>query len=256
MSNNNKLVTSHQIPQTLEEAISQAKEATKIALQSGLNVVQVELVIPEIALKAQYLAWEFSSLFADYNSGLKILFPDTGAASLAKRDWGETSFSVTDLGNSRTPLEMKVNDADQAFLVISPSAVEVSQVEQLCNIAGDRPVVLLIPQLEDISIVGIGYAARQLRERFLNNLQSSYYFRPLDGAVVFKVFPGLWQVWLEKEDGYQLIAEETKKPLGEVLDRILMKATTRDDNNPESNPLIPKQGLFSGIKSFLKALSQ
>lgn len=247
----------HPIPETLEEAIAQAKEATKRALESGMNIMQIELVIPEIEIQAQYLAKEFSSLFAEYNSGLKILFPDTGAAALAKRDWGEIPFSVTDLGSSRTPIEMKINDADKAFLVISPSAVEINQVEKLCNIAGDRPVVLVIPQLEDISIIGIGYAARQLRERFLNNLQSSYYFRPLDGAVVFKSFPGLWQVWQEKnENDYELIAEEKTKPLGEVLDRILRKGNREEEKRTDSTPIKQKLGLFSGVKSFLKALSQ
>jgi hypothetical protein len=255
MTNNESFITP-KIPQTLEEAIAQAKEATKAALASGLNVVQIELAIPEIALKAQYLAWEFTSLFADYDSGLKVLFPDTGAAALAQRDWGETSFSVTDLGTSRTSIEMKINDLDRAFLVISPSAVEVSQVEKLCNLAGDRPVVLVIPQLEDVSIIGIGYAARSLRERFLNNLQSSYYFRPLNEAIVLRVFPGLWQVWREKNNDYELISELSTKPLGETLDKILMKPATEEKNTAQSPTLSPKSGFFSGIKSFLKALSQ
>lgn len=255
----NESLTNNSIPSSLEDAIAQAKEATKRALESGLNVVMIELVIPEIALQAQYLAKEFTSLFSEYNSGLKVFFPDTGAAALARRDWGETAFLISDLGNSRIPVENKVNEADQAFIVVSPSAVEVSQVEKLCNIAGDRPVVLVIPQLEDVAIVGIGYAARQLRERFLNNLESSYYFRPLDGAVVLRAFPSLWQVWLEKDDNnYELISEQPTKPLGEVLDNILMKSTSPEDNESESEskPINRKQGLFSGIKSFLKALSQ
>jgi len=185
-----------QIPQSLESAIAQAYQATLTALESGFNRLQVELVIPEIALKAQQLAYNFANLFVDqYGSGLKVFFPDTGAAALAKREWGEIPFQVTDLGSSRTPIETRVSETDQFFLVVSPSAVEVSQVEKLCNLAQDRPVVLIIPQLEDVSIVGIGYAARQLRERFLSILESSYYYRPLENAVVMRVFPGLWQVW-------------------------------------------------------------
>jgi hypothetical protein len=116
--------------------------------------------------------------------------------------------------------------------------------------------VLIIPQLEDISIVGIGYAARQLRERFISKLQSSYYFRPLENAVVFRVFPGLWQVWLEKDDDYELIAEQATKPLGEALERILIKATIGDNEDAESSPVKQKLGLFSSVKNFLKALSQ
>lgn len=242
------------IPETLEETILQAKSALKVALDSGCNRVTVDLVIPEIALKAQYLALEFAQLFKDeYGMGLKVIFPDTGAAALARKEWGETEFIVTDIGSSRTPVETKMSDTDQLFLVVSPSAVEVSLVEKLCNLAGDRPVILLIPQLEDVSIVGIGYAARQLRERFLSILESCYYFRPLESAVVMRTYPNLWQVWQEKEgeESYQLIAEVSQKPLGETLDRILAGDNEEGNNQKSSLSL----GFFGSIKSFLKALS-
>ncbi|BAQ62353.1 All3116 protein [Geminocystis sp. NIES-3708] len=242
------------IPETLEETILQAKSALKVALDSGCNRITVDLVIPEIALKAQYLALEFAQLFKDeYGMGLKVIFPDTGAAALARREWGETEFKVTDIGSSRTPVETKISDTDQLFLVVSPSAVEVSLVEKLCNLAGDRPVILLIPQLEDVSIVGIGYAARQLRERFLSILESCYYFRPLESAVVIRTYPNLWQIWQEKEgeENYQLIAEVSQKPLGETLDRILAGENEEGNNQKSSLSL----GFFGSIKSFLKALS-
>jgi hypothetical protein len=240
------------IPQTLEEAIAQAKEATRLALNSGSTKLQIELVIPEIALKAQYLAYEFTSIFRDYESGLKVLFPDTGAAALARREWGETIFQVSDLGSSRTSIETRISDIDQAFLVVSPSAVEVAQVEQLCNLAGERPVVLIIPQLEDLSIVGIGYAARKLRERFLSTLESSYYFRPLEEAVVLRSYPGLWQVWRQLATGEpELINEQSYKPLGEALDRIL-----KGDNELETGNALPSStGFFASVKNFLRALN-
>lgn len=242
------------IPQTLEETISQAKSALKVALDSGCNRITVDLVIPEIALKAQYLALEFAQLFQDeYGMGLKVLFPDTGAAALARREWGETKFMVTDIGSSRTPVDTKISDTDQIFLVVSPSAVEVALVERLCNLAIDRPVILLIPQLEDVSIVGIGYAARQLRERFISILESCYYFRPLEGAIVLRNYPHPWQVWQQsdEEQEYQLIAEVSQKPLGETLDRILAGQNEEKNNNNST----PSLGFFGSIKSFLKALN-
>jgi hypothetical protein len=242
------------LPQTLEDCISQAKSAVKVALDSGCNRITVDLVIPEIALKAQYLALEFAQLFKDeYGLGLKVFFPDTGAAALARREWGDTEFQVTDIGSSRTPVDTKISDTDQVFLVVSPSAVEVSLVERLCNLADHRPVILIIPQLEDVSIVGIGYAARQLRERFLSILESCYYFRPLDSAVVLRTYPGLWQVWQQKEgeENYKLTTEVPQKPLGEVLDRILSEEND-DENNQNSNLSL---GFFGSIKSFLKALN-
>jgi hypothetical protein len=162
---------------------------------------------------------------------------------------------VGDLGSRFTPIEMKISDDDQAFLVVCPSSVEVGIVEKLCNLAGDRPVVLLIPQLEDVSIVGIGYAARQLRERFLNTLESVYYFRPLEGVVVLRSYPSQWQVYLDTENGYQFIAEESQKPAGEALE-LLIANTLKGDEDKNNNSTTKKSGLFTSMQRFLRALSQ
>lgn len=244
-----------EVPKSLEEAIAQAKIATKEALKSGSGRWQVELAVPEIALQAQALALEFTALFVEYGAGLKVLFPDTGAAALARRDWGETSFRVSDLGSRFSSVDEKILEEDEAFLLVSPAAVEVKAVERLCELAGERPVVLLIPQLEDVSIVGIGYAARQLRERFLSTLESCYYFRPLESAVVLRSYPSLWQVWIEGDGGYELIAEEPEKPVGETLEILLASA---DKNNESGNQILPpkKANLFASMQQFLRALNR
>ena len=244
------------VPQSLEEAIAEAIIFTKQALADGRTRLQVELAIPEIALQAQSLGLQFTSLFQDYGSGLKVIFPDTGAAAIARRDWGETDFRISDLGSRYIPVDQKISDEDQAFLLVSPSSVEVQSVEKLCNLAGDRPVVLLIPQLEDVSIVGIGYAARSLRERFLKTLETSYYFRPLEGAVVLRAYPSLWQVYLEKQDDYELIAEVPEKPLGEALENLILEKTTPTTANGEETVKPKKPGLFASMNRFLKALNQ
>ena len=244
------------VPQSLEEAITEAIIFTKQALADGRTRLQVEFVIPEIALQAQSLGLEFTALFQDYGAGLRVIFPDTGAAALARRDWGETDFRISDLGSRYIPVDQKISDEDQAFLLVSPSSVEVQSVEKLCNLAGDRPVVLLIPQLEDVSIVGIGYAARSLRERFLKTLETSYYFRPLEGAVVLRAYPSLWQVHLENENGYELIAEVPEKPLGEALENLILEKTNPTTANGEETVKPKKPGLFASMNRFLKALNQ
>lgn len=242
-------------PKSLEESVAQAQEATKAAIADGYTRIQIELIIPEIALKAQALGREFASIFSEYGSGLKVIFPDTGAAALARRDWGDVPFQVTDLGSRFTSVDTIINSEDKIFLLVSPSAVEVSQVEKLCNLAGDRPVVLLIPQLEDVSIVGIGYAARQMRERFISTLYSCYYLRPLQDAAVFRCHPSAWQIWLEKEEDYEFATEVSSKPIGEDLDRLLLKLTQGSEND-SSTPQQNKRGFLSNLQKFLKALSQ
>ena len=247
-----------ELPKTLEEAIAQAKEATQSALNDGRTRLQVELVFPEIALQAQSIAQQFIPLFEEYGSGLKVLFPDTGAAALARRDWGEVPFKISDIGTSRSPIENKIQAEDQAFLLVAPSAVEVAQVEALCNLAGDRPCVLLNPQLEDIYTVGIGMAARKLRERLLSTIEPCYYLRPIDPAAILRSYPGLWQVWLEIDDEYQLIAEEPQRPAGDALDQILAKAMgSSEAGEGETTPSpVKKPGLLTNLQRFLNALSR
>jgi len=243
-----------QLPKSLDEAIAQAKEATQAALNDGYTRVQVELVFPEIALQAQSITQQFIPIFEEYGSGLKVLFSDTGASALARRDWGEVPFQVTDVGTSRSPVNNKIEPEDKAFLIVAPSSVEVNQVEKLCNLAQERPCVLLNPQLEDIAIVGIGVAARELRERFLSTIEPCYYLRPLDGAALLRSYPGLWQVWLETEDEYQLIAEQPQKPVGEAIEQILAQA--RGVSDSDEKPAPKKPGLFTNLQRFLNALSK
>jgi hypothetical protein len=245
-----------ELPKSLEEAIAQAKEATQAALNDGRTRLQVELVFPEIALQAQAIAWQFIPIFEQYASGLKVLFPDTGAAALARRDWGDVPFKIDDVGMSRTPIEKKIQPEDEAFLLVSPAAVEVAQVEKICNLAGERPCVLLNPQLEDVYVVGIGYTARQLRDRFLKTIESCYYLRPLDGAAIYRSYPGLWQVWLETDDEYQLIAEKPEKPVGDALDQILAKATGTSDTGETTPSPVKKPGFLTNLQRFLNALTR
>jgi len=62
---------------------------------------------------------------------------------------------------------------------------------------------------------------------------------------------------IEKEDGYELISEQSTKPMGEALENLILKASS---NNPDdsSNPAnkAKKSGLFATMGRFLKALQQ
>ena len=246
-----------ELPKDLDEAIAQSRIATAAALSDGQTLLQIELVFPEIALQAQSITQKFLPEFEAIHSGVKVFFPDAGSAALARRDWGQTPFKITDLGSSRTPVEDKLAPEDQLFLLVNPAAVEVAQVEKLYRAAGDRPVILLNPRLEDVATIGIGYAGRQLRERFLNKIESCYYIRPLDSAALFRCYPQSWQVWLETNDEYELISETAQKPVGDDLERILAKAMgTADPNSTAPAKPLKKKGFLAELQTFLKALTQ
>lgn len=245
-------------PETLDAAVEQAKETTQAAIADGYKLVQVELVVPEIALQSEALALEFAQLFAATGLRVKVMFPDTGAAALAKRNWGEKPFAVTDMGSRFTPIETQIVEEDEMFIVACPSSVEVARAEKLSQLAGDRPVLFLIPQLEDVAVVGIGLAARQLRDRFIKNIYSCYYLRPLESGAILRCHPSLWQIWLERESGYELATELTSKPMGEDLERLMIELTNpqTSDGDSESKPGKKKVSLLGNLQKFLNALSQ
>jgi Domain of unknown function (DUF1995) len=239
-----------QLPTTLEDSIALAQTAALAAIADGYQRITVEILIPE--LKSMDLARQFISAFADRGNTLKVFFTDTGAASLAKRDWTDLNFKISDLGSSRSPVTERIQAEDLLFIAIEPSAIEVEQVEKLCIAAGDRPVILFLPRLEDAAIVGIGYAARQLRDRFLTTLHSAYYIKPLEESAIYRCHPGQWQVWLEQDNDYTLLAERPQKPVGDELDEI-MSPSTGAEGAPKSTK---SGGVFASLGRFMRTLSR
>jgi hypothetical protein len=245
----------NQLPNNLDEAIAQAQVATQAALEDGYTRLQVELAFPE--LKVMPVAQQFLTIFEDLGNQFRVFFPDAGAAALARRDWGEKPYAIRGMSD----MNAKMQPDEKVFLFVEPSSVEVAQLEALCQEAGERSVVLLNPRLEDVATIGIGYAGRQLRERFLSQFESCYYLQPLEGVAISRCYPGAWKVWLEVAEGdYQLIAEEPQKPSGETLTRLLMQATEGDNaegTGETSTAMKPKRpGLLSGLQGFLRALSR
>lgn len=247
------------LPKSIEEAVEQAKQSTIAALEDGCPLLQVELVFPEIELQAQAIARQFIPALDAPDTQLKVFFPDTGAAALARRDWGEVPFRISDLGTNPASVETRLDSTDDRFLVISPSPVEVEQVEKLSQLADGRPIVLLNPRLEDIAIVGIGYKARQLRERFISTIESCYYLKPLEGsAALFRSYPGDWGLWREIDGEYQRIAGQSTKPNAEQIEQLLINVATDSDLPQSTSPQksIQKPGVLAGLQSFLRALSR
>jgi Domain of unknown function (DUF1995) len=240
-----------QLPNTLEDAIAQAQVSTQAALQAGYPRVAVELLFPE--LKPMPVAQQFAAAFGEYGAGLKVFFTDAGTAAWAKQNWTDVPFKLgsLDVAGTRqtTTVEEQVEADDQLYIFVAPTSVEVGPVEQICNAAGDRPCILLNPRLEDVATIGIGYAGRQLRDRFLTTIEPCYYLRPLDDTLALtRLYPNPWQVWLEREGTWQVIGEEREKPDSERISALVMQAT--GGQKPKSG------GLLAGVGEFLKALSR
>lgn len=241
-----------QIPRTLEDAVVQAREATSAALADGYTRLKVELLFPE--LRALPLAEQFLPVFEEYGDKLKVFFADAGSAALARRNWNEVPFQLLDIGTGRmASIESKVQPEDEIFLFVEPSSVEIPQLEKICEEIGEhRPFVMFAPRLEDASIVGIGYAARQIRQRFVSTIEPCYYLRPIfEEAAVFRCYPGLWEVWVEKDGDYQKVAELAQKPSGDELDTIISDGQSQSEGEPSA---AKNKSVFKGLQRFVRAL--
>ncbi len=240
-----------QLPNTLEAAIVQSQAAAQAAIAAGYPRITVELLFPE--LKAMPVAQQFAEAFTQYGDGLKIFFTDAGTAAWAKKNWEATGvkFGSLDVAGSRqtTEADEQIEEDDRLYLFVSPTAVEVGPVEQICEAAGDRPCILLNPRLEDVATIGIGYAGRQLRDRFLVTLEPAYYLRPIDDTLaLMRSYPEPWQVWYESAGEWQAIGEEQTRPDAERIEAIVQAAT--GTQKPKS------AGFFAELGAFIKALNQ
>lgn len=234
------------LPDSLDGAVCQAQEATKAALKDGHNRLQIEIILPDLNIMA--VARQYLDLFTDQGEHLKVFFADAGAAALARRDWGETAFSIRGVSELLEPVQA----ADQAVVIIAPTPVEVTDIEKMCLTAGDRPFILLNPKLQDVAIVGIGYAGRQLRERFLNTLEPCYYLRPLaENTVLFRAYPAPWQIWRsDPTEQFQCLAEFDHRPSGEEIERCLIGQTPGQFSEGGTT------SFWSRLNRFLRALSR
>ncbi len=243
-----------ELPKTLEDAIVQAREATQAAIADGYTRLQVELLFPE--LKLMPIAQQFLQIFEQYGDKLKVLFADAGSAALARRDWTDVSFKITDIGTGRAAsVQSKIQPEDEIFFFIAPTSPEVPQLEKICQEIGDRPFVMLNPFLEDAGKIGIGYAARQIRERFTNTIESCYYLRPIfEEAAVFRCYPGLWEVWAENDGDYQRVVELPQKPSGDEVDMILAQGQAPAEGETVSAVPARKPSVLRGLQRFMRAL--
>ena len=148
---------------------------------------------------------------------LRLLFPDAGAAALARRDAADlaqhiASFSDHLRRRSDVP-------GSELLLLVGASQAEYEQVETLCDSHGG-PVLLINPSLEDAA-VGIGSVARQRRRGFLSTWQAAYALVPLTGRALRRAHPDPWELYRLDSDGYRMVACFDSRPDAEQQEEAL-----------------------------------
>jgi hypothetical protein len=142
---------------------------------------------------------------------LRLLFPDAGAAALARRDGGELASCIASFADQRRRQEQGASEG--LLLLVRPSQAEYEDVEAVCS--NHRGAAVLInPTLVDAS-VGVGSVARQRRRGFLAQWQAAYALIPESDRALRRAHPGPWELYRLDPDGFRPVAEFEQKPDGE-----------------------------------------
>ncbi|MFN7901053.1 MAG: DUF1995 family protein [Synechococcaceae cyanobacterium] len=139
---------------------------------------------------------------------LRLLFPDAGAAALARRDGGELASCIASFADQRRRQEQAASEG--ILLLVCPSQAEYNDVEAVCD--NHRGAVVLInPTLVDAA-VGVGSVARQRRRGFLSRWQAAYALIPELDRALRRAHPGPWELYRLDPDGFRPCATFEQRP--------------------------------------------
>jgi hypothetical protein len=148
---------------------------------------------------------------------VRLLFPDAGAAALARRDAPDLAERVASFSDQRR--RQQEDPSRGVLLLVGASQAEYELVEAVCGSHGDA-VVLVNSSLEDAA-VGIGSVARQRRRGFLAGWRAAYALLPQADRVLRCAYPGEWELYRLDPDGYRLAGRFEQKPDAEQQDLAL-----------------------------------
>jgi len=193
---------SSSVPDSFKAACEEARSCMLAALSGGQRRLFVDLDTTNgdesyTTLKTTTpTVLELTRAFdaAEGSGNVQVAFPDSGAAALAKRDWGD-ELNREDNRLKVVGLEQyKRNADDVAVVVVVPRASEVDLFAFMVKEAGDWTVVVMNPDLVDMGVTGLSLNAQRLRKEVIDTFDSVFYLRVSPWGVLLRRFPGAWEV--------------------------------------------------------------
>ena len=201
------------LPADLLKAEADLLEAVKAALASG-DGSRWGATLRFENLRLLPVALRLADALATAYPDLRVLWPDAGAAALARRDAPELAPAIADFNQWTSKA-----DPDALLLVVGPQPSDYDTFMALCeNHRG--AVVMLNGRLEDAA-VGIGSVARERRRGFVASWQQAYWLQPLEGGALMRSFPDDWSLFRQDPDGYRWLSASANRPDPETLAALL-----------------------------------
>lgn len=208
------------LPPDLFTAEAELLEALESALSQG-NHSRWTVELRFSGLRLLPVVLRLATALQERRGPLALLFPDAGAAALARRDGPALAPSVRSLADHQR-LQTAADPESPLpplLLLVAPSLADYDEVEAVCT-AHPGAVVLVNASLED-GAVGIGRVARDRRRGFLAGWQSAYALIPQADTALRRVHPHDWELYRLDPDGYRLAAEFDHRPDGEEQEAAL-----------------------------------
>lgn len=208
------------LPPDLRTAEEQALEAVRAALrESPRGRWTVDWRFEGLKLLAPAL--RLAEVLSVSHPGLRLVFPDAGAAALARRDAPAQADRIADLRAELRRLQQlqPPQAGTDPVLAVAPTPADYDDFAQLCGAHGGA-VVVINGTLEDAA-VGIGSVARERRRGFLAQWRAAYHLQPLEAAALRRAFPADWELYRLDPEGYRLVERYPQKPDGEEQARAL-----------------------------------
>lgn len=242
------------IPGSLGAACVQAQKAAALAATTGIRRMFVEIDTTGgdatyTMLKNSIPVTRLLLPLLDGGGRVVVLWPDSGAAALVRRDWDQTPDPPLPPSLALLGLEEADVDAtaDAGVMIVAPRASEVETLESAVNSAKDLPVVIVNPDLVDMGVTGLSLNARRLRARLIDTFEVVYYLKVFNWGVVLRAFPGKWGLWVDEPDsevGFRLIAELDSRPSAEDIDNALDDDAEANESGRTSSGMLTKLGRF------------
>jgi hypothetical protein len=151
----------------------------------------------------------------------RLLFPDAGAAALARRDAPSLAALIGSFSEQRRLQGQESSSG--VLLLVGGGLADYEEVEAICG-HHNGAVVLLNPTLED-GAVGIGSVARQRRRGFLAGWEAAYALIPQADSALRRAWPHPWQLYRLDPDGYREVSSFERKPDPEQREQALAEGS-------------------------------
>lgn len=200
------------LPADLASAEQRMQQALLEALSSG-DGKRWGVALRFENLRVLPVALRLARAITEAGRVLTLLWPDAGAAALARRDAPDLQENILDfrqwlLANADQPSE-------DLLLAVMPMPADYEDFLKVCE-SHQGPVAMVNGRLEDAA-VGIGSVARERRRGFVSSWQQAYWLEPLDGGALMRSFPDNWHLYRADPDGYRQISVFETRPDPETV---------------------------------------